>query len=394
VPVALLVGILVASVVVNVALIVLVARADHFALRGPRIVQQLAELMRSDALPHDETLPRPRALYVAEPQPRPVLSAPPPLRVVPSPGAGPSAAAGSRPLTETLPPDLAELLSRSAEIAAPSGSKARPLGGTGALVIGRWPRLPATERFQRDVLTSLEGPASWSRILEVENARLLRYRRPVTIVMADIEGLQRLADRMGDEPVERLLPVVADALVREARSSDWIARLGEGRFAVLLPETDEIQAINYVERVRTVCEPWLASAAVQLRLAIGWSSPSASSDLELAIGRAEERMNADRRAPGHGAAASQVQSPAFAGVASRTGDGRRLATVAASAVAPASAERPPAAGTERPAPGDTGEAAPAQAEPAAKGPSAGPAKAPGQARSRARRKNRAASQGD
>jgi diguanylate cyclase (GGDEF)-like protein len=379
VPVALLVGILVASVVVNVTLIVLVARADHFALRGPRVVQLLAEMMRSDGPPRDEAPPRPRALYVAEPQPRPILSAPPPLQVVPSPGAGRSAAAGSRPLTEILPPDLADLLSRSAQIAAPSGSTARPLGGAGALVIGRWPRLPSTERFQRDVLTSLEGPASWSRILEVENARLLRYRRPVTIVMADIEGLPRLADRIGNEPVQRLLPVVADALVREARSSDWIARLGEGRFAALLPETDEIQAINYVERVRTVCEPWLASAAVQLRLAIGWSSPSASSDLALAIRRAEERMNADRRAPGHGAAASQVRSPAFAGVASRAGDGRGGGTVAASAVAPAEGAGQPAS---------------AKAEPAAKGSSARPTKAPGQARSRARSRKRAASRGD
>jgi diguanylate cyclase (GGDEF)-like protein len=393
VPVALLVGILVASVVVNAALIVLVARADHFALRGPRIVQLLAELLRSDAPPRDEAPPRPRALYVAEPQPRPVLSAPQPLQVVPSPGAGRSASAGSRPLAETLPPDLAELLSRSAEIAAPSTGKARPLGGAGALVIGRWPRLPSTERFQRDVLTSLEGPASWSRILEVENARLLRYRRPVTIVMADIEGLQRLAGRMGNEPVQRLLPVVADALVREARSSDWIARLGEGRFAVLLPETDEIQAINYVERVRAVCEPWLASAAVQLRLAIGWSSPSASSDLEFAIRRAEERMNADRRTPGHGVGASKGQTSAFAGVASRAGDGRGRVTVAASAVAPARVEQPSSAGAERPTAG-TEQAASAEAKRAAKGLSSGPTKAPGQARSRARRRSRATSEGD
>jgi diguanylate cyclase (GGDEF)-like protein len=136
---------------------------------------------------------------------------------------------------------------------------------------------------------------TWNRILEIENARLLRYRRPVTIVVADIEGLRRLAERLGEVPVQRLLPLIADAFVREARTSDWIARVGEGRFRALLPETDEIQAINYVERVRIVCEPWLASAAVPLSLAIGWSSPSASSDLMFAIQQAEERMRTDRR---------------------------------------------------------------------------------------------------
>jgi diguanylate cyclase (GGDEF)-like protein len=146
-----------------------------------------------------------------------------------------------------------------------------------------------------DSLTSLEGPTAWSRILEIENARLLRYRRPVTIVVADVEGLRRLAERLGEAPVQRLLPVIVDSFVRQTRTTDWIARVGEGRFRALLPETDEIQAINYVERVRTACEPWLASAAVPLNLAIGWSSPAASSDLDSAILRAEERMHADRQ---------------------------------------------------------------------------------------------------
>jgi diguanylate cyclase (GGDEF)-like protein len=148
-----------------------------------------------------------------------------------------------------------------------------------------------------DALTGLEDQDSWSRIIEVENARLLRYRRPSTIVMAEVDGLRKLSERMGEEPVARLLPVVAAAFRNEARGSDWIARIGYGRFAAFLAETDEIAAINYVERIRQLCEPWLTSAAVPLRLAIGWSSPSAASDLEYAIKRAEERMHSDRRLP-------------------------------------------------------------------------------------------------
>jgi hypothetical protein len=118
------------------------------------------------------------------------------------------------------------------------------------------------------------------------------------VVLAEVEGLRRLSERLGQEPVERLLPVIGDVFRREARSSDWVARLGAGRFAVFLPETDEIQAINYVERIRVACEPWLTSSAVPLRLAVGWSSPGASSDIEHAIAQAEARMHSDRRAPG------------------------------------------------------------------------------------------------
>jgi hypothetical protein len=62
-----------------------------------------------------------------------------------------------------------------------------------------------------------------------------------------------------------------------------------------MPETDEIQAINYVERVRTECERWLEAGEVSLRLSLGWASPSAVGELDTALRTAEERMYAERR---------------------------------------------------------------------------------------------------
>jgi diguanylate cyclase (GGDEF)-like protein len=217
------------------------------------------------------------------------------------------------PISQTLPADLADFLARPATIAPGAAGAGSDRYGDGldrrtgssaqdgdGGVMARMPIQPSAVAtgLAVDSLTGLEGPASWGRIIEIENARLLRYRRPVTVVMVEVEGLRRLAERLGDDPVDRLLPVIADALRREARATDWVARIGDGRFAAFLPETDEIQAINYVERIRLVCEPWLASAAVPLWLAIGWSAPTASSDLEFALLRAEERMHADRRMPG------------------------------------------------------------------------------------------------
>jgi PleD family two-component response regulator len=75
-----------------------------------------------------------------------------------------------------------------------------------------------------------------------------------------------------------------------AREADHVARLGPGRFGVLLPETDEIQAIHYVERVRRTCDLWLESGAVALRLAVGWASPSGDDSLHDAARAATERM--------------------------------------------------------------------------------------------------------
>ena len=144
-----------------------------------------------------------------------------------------------------------------------------------------------------DALTGLLSPSRWGRVVADEDARVRRYRRPATIVMIELDGLDRLTARLGDAAGERLVPAVADTIRRLAREADFVARVGDGRFAVLLPETDEIQAINYVERVRRTCDLWLESGAVALKLAMGWASASGDDSL-LDAGRiATERMYAE-----------------------------------------------------------------------------------------------------
>jgi hypothetical protein len=71
-----------------------------------------------------------------------------------------------------------------------------------------------------------------------------------------------------------------------------------------MPETDEIQAINYAERVRAQCDRWLAAGAISTRVAIGWACPTPSSDLGAAIRIADERLQGDRRRTGRTEAAS------------------------------------------------------------------------------------------
>jgi diguanylate cyclase (GGDEF)-like protein len=295
------------SVVANAALIFRLSRSAQVRVRWPHLFGS-RDSHRARSPQPEPPAPRRRSLFVAHSANHPEHAAAGPLAAAATPGLP----AARVPLSRTLPPDLADFLSRPATIApgAEGAGFARygdgPDRRSGPSPAGRdedgavmaLQASVVSSGLTLDSLTGLEGPASWSRIIEIENARLMRYRRPVTVVMVEVEGLRRLAERLGDDPVDRLLPVIADALRREARATDWVARIGDGRFAAFLPETDEIQAINYVERIRLVCEPWLASAAVPLWLAIGWSGPTASSDLEYALLRAEERMHADRRMPG------------------------------------------------------------------------------------------------
>lgn len=145
-------------------------------------------------------------------------------------------------------------------------------------------------------LPVIASTESWRTWLAEESARTARFHRPTTIVVVELSGLDRLAERVGSAAANRLLPPVVDTIQRHARAADRLARLGPTRFGVLLIETDEVQAINYVERIRSGCDLWLAAGAVALRLSIGWAEIRTDRPGDAAFLEAERRLYAERRA--------------------------------------------------------------------------------------------------
>ena len=146
-----------------------------------------------------------------------------------------------------------------------------------------------------DSLTGLLVVKEWNRIVADEDARVNRYRHPATVVIIELDGFDRLVANLGREAGDRILPALADTMSRNARGADHLARIGPTRFGILLPETDEVAAINYIERVREACDLWLESGAIALHLSIGWASPSPDISLAVAVARAQERMFAEQR---------------------------------------------------------------------------------------------------
>ncbi len=159
---------------------------------------------------------------------------------------------------------------------------------------------PAAEEIPPDLVDPDSGlvmPRLWSHTLTEEMARIARYRHQSSVVLIEVEGLERLVDRFGEQAAERLLPVISETIRKNARAADHVAVLEPGRYGILLTETDEIRAINFIERVRAACDSWLAAGAVALRLAIGWADANAARSIEDALAIAEDRLNADRRRP-------------------------------------------------------------------------------------------------
>lgn len=146
----------------------------------------------------------------------------------------------------------------------------------------------------------LTDAATWDRAVREESARLARFGRPVTVVIAELPQVEEIASRLGRDVADRVVAETTRVLVAEGRAVDRIAWLGEAQFGVLLLETAEADARTYVERVRAAADGWFESAGLSTRLSLGWASPSDGGDLIGAVATARERMHGGRRDPGGG----------------------------------------------------------------------------------------------
>jgi GGDEF domain-containing protein len=88
----------------------------------------------------------------------------------------------------------------------------------------------------------------------------------------------------------QLFVQLSRALARRIRKSDTIARIGPARFGVLLTETDEISAINFVDNIKDRCCGKFDPEANGLHLLVGWASPEVGGRLADALHVAETRL--------------------------------------------------------------------------------------------------------
>ncbi len=149
-----------------------------------------------------------------------------------------------------------------------------------------------TEELDRlahtDTLTGIANRRHFDEALEREVDRSSRYRRPLSVVMIDLDHFKQLNDTHGHLGGDHALKAVADVLVREVRKPDLVARYGGEEFAVVLPETSARDAVTVAERIReklaSMCVVWEGQElAVTASMGVA-SCPS------VAVARAEELL--------------------------------------------------------------------------------------------------------
>lgn len=89
------------------------------------------------------------------------------------------------------------------------------------------------------------------RYYEEELKRLDTERNlPMTIVVADINGLKLINDSFGHAKGDELLKKAAEEMKKVCRDDDIVARLGGDEFVILLPKTDTFAAEGIIKRIK------------------------------------------------------------------------------------------------------------------------------------------------
>jgi len=152
-------------------------------------------------------------------------------------------------------------------------------------------RKEAEERIRylsfHDQLTGLYN----RHFMEEEMNRLDTARQlPLSLIMADLNGLKLINDTYGHEVGDKFLKDCAAIIKDICRKEDIIARWGGDEFVILLPQTREEEAWSLCHRIGKACDNTCVED-VPLSMALGAAAKSdMEKDMKATLKEAEDNM--------------------------------------------------------------------------------------------------------
>jgi diguanylate cyclase (GGDEF)-like protein/PAS domain S-box-containing protein len=119
-----------------------------------------------------------------------------------------------------------------------------------------------------DVLTGVFNRQGLLQFGERELERALRFDRPLSALMVDLDHFKQINDTFGHPGGDQVLRAVADLCRSNLRKVDILARYGGDEFIMLLPEAGMEEALQAAERLRSALDEYkirvtLADGTVQ-----------------------------------------------------------------------------------------------------------------------------------
>lgn len=146
-----------------------------------------------------------------------------------------------------------------------------------------------------DALTDIHNKRYLLEFLDRELSRSARYRRPLALVMFDLDRFKNINDELGHLGGDFTLRELASIVKSSVRKEELFARYGGEEFIIVLPETDGEGGLCVADRIRSLVEkhPFQYEGKVySITVSIGLSSTTGDETLtphEL-IRQADEKL--------------------------------------------------------------------------------------------------------
>ena len=101
-----------------------------------------------------------------------------------------------------------------------------------------------------DMLTGVSNRSAVLNFLEKHADLARRYRRPLSLVLADLDHFKSVNDRFGHATGDEALRLFGALALNRLRTSDLVGRIGGEEFLIVLPETHCPEAVNVAEDLR------------------------------------------------------------------------------------------------------------------------------------------------
>jgi diguanylate cyclase (GGDEF)-like protein len=126
-----------------------------------------------------------------------------------------------------------------------------------------------TDLAELDPLSGLYNRRYFQDTLTREVKRAQRYRRRLSLLVFDVDGLKAINDRHGHLAGDALLVETAERLRSVTRGADVASRIGGDEFAVILPESTVADAQQLHERLSRVLDAEPSGPLERIQISAG-----------------------------------------------------------------------------------------------------------------------------